>query len=252
MPDKGMLSLVGAGPGDPDLITVKGLRVIKDADLILYDALVNKQLLDSNPIAEKHYVGKRKGQHTYSQSEINKLVVYNVQKGKHVVRLKGGDVSVFARAAEEIEYASFFGIQTQVVPGISSYSGIAAQHQIPLTRRCEHESIWVTTGHTCKGQISEDIKHAAKSSATIVILMGMTKIKDIQTELLKYKSEDYPVAIVQNGTLPNEKHHVTNLGNLVQDVLKHNLQSPALIIVGYAVVDNVCKLVSTKSIPQLA
>ena len=252
MPDKGMLSLVGAGPGDPDLITVKGLQVIKDADLILYDALVNKQLLDSNPAAEKHDVGKRKGQHTYSQTEINKLIVYNVQKGKHVVRLKGGDVSVFARAAEEIEYASFFGIQTQVVPGISSYSGIAAQHQIPLTRRCEHESIWVTTGHTCKGQISEDIKHAAKSSATIVILMGMTKIKDIQTELLKYKSEDYPVAIVQNGTLPNEKHHVTNLGNLVQDVLKHNLQSPALIIVGYAVVDNVCKLVSTKSIPQLA
>jgi len=252
MPGKGMLSLVGAGPGDPDLITVKGLRVIKDADLILYDALVNKQLLDSNPAAEKHDVGKRKGQHTYSQTEINKLIVYNVEKGKHVVRLKGGDVSVFARAAEEIEYASFFGIQTQVVPGISSYSGIAAQHQIPLTRRCEHESIWVTTGHTCKGQISEDIKHAAKSSATIVILMGMTKIKDIQTELLKYKSEDYPVAIVQNGTLPNEKHHVTNLGNLVQDVLKHNLQSPALIIVGYAVVDNVCKLVSTKSIPQLA
>ena len=252
MPDKGMLSLVGAGPGDPDLITVKGLRVIKDADLILYDALVNKQLLDSNPAAEKHDVGKRKGQHTYSQTEINKLIVYNVQKGKHVVRLKGGDVSVFARAAEEIEYASFFGIQTQVVPGISSYSGIAAQHQIPLTRRCEHESIWVTTGHTCKGQISEDIKHAAKSSATIVILMGMTKIKDIQTELLKYKSEDYPVAIVQNGTLPNEKHHITNLENLVQDVLKHNLQSPALIIVGYAVVDNVCKLVSTKSIPQLA
>ena len=252
MPDKGMLSLVGAGPGDPDLITVKGLRVIKDADLILYDALVNKQLLDSNPAAEKHDVGKRKGQHTYSQSEINKLIVYNVQKGKHVVRLKGGDVSVFARAAEEIEYASFFGIQTQVVPGISSYSGIAAQHQIPLTRRCEHESIWVTTGHTCKGQISEDIKHAAKSSATIVILMGMTKIKDIQTELLKYKSEDYPVAIVQNGTLPNEKHHITNLGNLVQDVLKHNLQSPALIIVGYAVIDNVCKLESTKSIPQLA
>ena len=252
MPDKGMLSLVGAGPGDPDLITVKGLRVIKDADLILYDALVNKQLLDSNPAAEKHDVGKRKGQHTYSQTEINKLIVYNVQKGKHVVRLKGGDVSVFARAAEEIEYASFFGIQTQVVPGISSYSGIAAQHQIPLTRRCEHESIWVTTGHTCKGQISEDIKHAAKSSATIVILMGMTKIKDIQTELLKYKSEDYPVAIVQNGTLPNEKHHITNLGNLVQDVLKHNLQSPALIIVGYAVIDNVCKLESTKSIPQLA
>lgn len=252
MPGKGMLSLVGAGPGDPDLITVKGLRVIKDADLILYDALVNKQLLDSNPAAEKHDVGKRKGQHTYSQTEINKLIVYNVEKGKHVVRLKGGDVSVFARAAEEIEYASFFGIQTQVVPGISSYSGIAAQHQIPLTRRCEHESIWVTTGHTCKGQISEDIKHAAKSSATIVILMGMTKIKDIQTELLKYKSEDYPVAIVQNGTLPNEKHHITNLGNLVQDVLKHNLQSPALIIVGYAVVDNVCKLVSTKSIPQLA
>lgn len=214
MPDKGMLSLVGAGPGDPDLITVKGLRVIKDADLILYDALVNKQLLDSNPAAEKHDVGKRKGQHTYSQTEINKLIVYNVQKGKHVVRLKGGDVSVFARAAEEIEYASFFGIQTQVVPGISSYSGIAAQHQIPLTRRCEHESIWVTTGHTCKGQISEDIKYAAKSSATIVILMGMTKIKDIQTELLKYKSEDYPVAIVQNGTLPNEKHHVTNLGIL--------------------------------------
>ena len=251
MPDKGMLSLVGAGPGDPDLITVKGLQIIADADLILYDALVNKQLLDSNPVAEKHYVGKRKGHHAYTQSEINKLIVSNVQKGKHVVRLKGGDVSVFARATEEIEYASFFGIQTQVIPGISSYSGIAAQHQIPLTRRCKYESIWVTTGHTCKGEISKDLKHAAQSSSTIVILMGMTKIKEIQTEILKYKPENYPVAIVQNGTLPNEKQHVTNLGNLIQDVVKHDLQSPALIIVGPAVVDNVCKLVSTTSIPQL-
>ena len=251
MPDKGLLSLVGAGPGDPELITVKGTRTIADADLILYDALVNNQLLDINPAAEKHSVGKRKGQHTYSQSEINKLIVENIQKGKHVVRLKGGDVSVFARAAEEIEYASLFGLQTQVIPGISSYSGIAAQHQIPLTRRCEFESIWITTGHTCKGKISDDLKYAAQSSATIVILMGMTKIKDIQTELLKHKPKDYPAAIVQNGTLPNEKHFVTSLGTLVEDVIKNDLQSPALIIVGHAVIDQVCKLLATSSVPEL-
>lgn len=245
MLDKGLLTLVGAGPGDPELITLKGLKAIDAADVILYDALANKELLSSNKKALTYYVGKRKGKHSHSQTEINHLIVSNARKGKHVVRLKGGDVSVFARAAEELEYAALFGIETKVIPGISSYSGIAAQHQIPLTRRCENESIWITTGYTCEGEISNDIQYAAQSSATVVIFMGMSKLASIQKEFLQYKPFEYPVAVVQNGTLPNEKQLVTNLGKLTEDVKKNNLENPAILIVGHAVTSTVSKLLST-------
>ena len=145
--------MVGAGPGDPDLLTIKGLRAIQKAD-VLYDALINPALLDHNPHAEKIFVGKRRGFVKKSQLEINALIVLFASRGLDVVRLKGGDPLVFGRACEELEAAKEAHIPTAVIPGIASYTGIAAQHQIPLTKRAEHESFWVVTGHTRSGKLS--------------------------------------------------------------------------------------------------
>lgn len=233
----GRITIVGAGPGDPELITIKGINAIKEAEVILYDALVNKEILSHNTIGEHYFVGKRKGEHSFKQTEINNMLVNFVREGKNVVRLKGGDVSVFARAAEEIEYAERFGISAQLIPGISSFTGIAAAHRIPLTKRCQFESIWVTTGYTCDGKPSDDIVHAAKSSATVVILMGMTHLGEIMSIFKKHKPANFPVAIVQNGTLPNEKWVKGTLNTIASRVKEECISNPATIFVGYAVED---------------
>lgn len=233
----GSLTIVGAGPGDPELITIKGVEAIKQADIILYDALVNEKLLDHNHAGQHYFVGKRKGEHSFKQSEINSMLVGFVQQGKRVVRLKGGDVSVFARAAEEIAYAELHGISPKLIPGISSFTGIAASHRIPLTKRCLYESIWVSTGYTCDGRPSADIAHAAKSSATVVILMGMTHLKEIVEVFREHKPECYPIGIVQNGTLPNEKWITGTLGTIVDLVEEEKIGNPATIFIGPAVSD---------------
>ena len=233
----GSLTIVGAGPGDSELITVKGIHAIKKADVILYDALVNPVMLKHNINGKHYFVGKRKGEHSFKQSEINVMLVDFVLEGKNVVRLKGGDVSVFARAAEEIMCAENFGISPLLIPGISSFTGIAAAHRIPLTRRCQFESIWVTTGYTCDGNPSEDIIHAAKSSATVVILMGITHLKEIMSIFGKHKPANFPVAIVQNGTLPNEKWVKGTLSTIVGKAKEEGIRNPATIFVGHAVED---------------
>ncbi len=234
MTTKGKISLIGAGPGDIELITVKGVRILKEADVILYDALVNEGFLDYNPTAEKIYVGKRLGRHSKKQFEINQLIVQLAQQGKKVVRLKGGDVSVFARASEELEAAQLFGIETELIPGISSYSGIAAKHQIPLTKRGESESFWVITGHTAKGNASSDIALAAQSTATILILMGIKNLPSIINEFKKHKSDSYPIAIIQNGTMPNEKVVLADIEHIEQAVEETRISNPALIVIGPA------------------
>ncbi len=234
---KGVLTLVGAGPGDPDLITLKGVNAIKKADIILYDALVNAEILAHNTTGDHYFVGKRKGEHSYKQHEINSMLIDFVLEGKNVVRLKGGDVSVFARAAEEIAYAEKHGIFATLIPGISSYSGIAAAHRIPLTKRCTYESIWVSTGYTCDGKPSPDIVQAAQSSATVVLLMGMSHLEEIVAIFRKHKPAYYPVGIVQNGTLPNEKWVTGTLENIVSIVEENSISNPATIFVGPAVQD---------------
>lgn len=234
---KGSLTIVGAGPGDPELITLKAVNALKNAEVILYDALVNPILLEHTKNAEHYFVGKRKGAHSFKQAEINTMLVSFVNEGKKVVRLKGGDVSVFARAAEEISYAERFGITANLIPGISSFSGIAAQNRIPLTRRCQYESIWVTTGYTCDGKPSPDIVHAAQSTATVVILMGMTHLPEIVALFRIHKPENHPIAVVQNGTLPNEKSITGTLDNIVERVKEQGIQNPAAIFVGPAVND---------------
>lgn len=234
MRNKGKITLVGAGPGDIELITVKGVRAIKEADILLYDALVNVGLLEYNTTAKRVYVGKRLGKHSKSQDEINQLIIRYAQQGKHVVRLKGGDVSVFARSSEEIQSAEIFDIPVELIPGISSYSGIAAKHQLPLTKRGESESFWVITGYTSKGKISGDISLAAQSSATVIVLMGMSKLLEIVSEFRKYKSIDYPIAIIQNGTMPNEKVIVGDLESIQTGVIEQGISNPALIVLGPA------------------
>ena len=244
---KGKIQLVGAGPGDPELITLKGLKAIQNAEVILYDALINPKLLDYNSKALKVFVGKRRGIAHKTQEEINALLVSYALEDKRVVRLKGGDPLIFGRAAEELRYAALFNIETAVIPGISSYAGIAAQHQIPLTQRGVNESVWITTGHTENGQISKDIRLAAQTDATVIVLMGMRFLSIIIQEFLKYKPASYPVAIIQNGTTENEKVIVGTLDNILTQKNTHQIDNPANVVFGAGVIDTVTRYKNLKS-----
>jgi len=237
--NKGTLTLVGAGPGDPDLLTLKGLKAIQKAHVIMYDALINPLLLEHNPKALKIFVGKRRNFVKKTQKEINALIVKYASKGMDVVRLKGGDPMVFGRACEELEVAQEAQISTAVVAGIASYAGIAAKHQIPLTKRAEHESFWVVTGHTRSGKLSSDIALAAQSTATVLVLMGMRFLPDIVDHFKKYKSGSHPVAVIQNGTTPAEKSLVANLDTIVDQVDEYDIDNPAVLIFGLAAKDPV-------------
>jgi len=174
------LLLVGAGPGDPELITLKAVRAIQSADVILYDALANTGLLQyARPGAVTRFVGKRYGCHALSQQEINQLILEYAFSHGRVVRLKGGDPFVFGRAQEEIDAARQAGIAVEVIPGISSALAVPTTQMIPLTCRGVNESFWVTTGTTQSGAISPDLMLAAQSSATVIILMAMSKLEII-------------------------------------------------------------------------
>lgn len=229
------LTLLGAGPGDPELISVKGLSALKAADVVLYDALVSPELLAQAPNALTVYVGKRAGHHKMTQQEINRLIVeYALQYG-HVVRLKGGDPFVFGRGHEEIEHAEKFGIATEVIPGISSATGIAGLHKIPLTRRGVTESFWVITGTTLEGTLSEDVQHAARSHATVVILMGLSRLAEIVKVFKDTGKPKLPVAVIQNGSLPDEKTAFGTIETIESEVKEKALKAPAVIIIGEVV-----------------
>lgn len=227
------LTLVGAGPGDQDLITVKGIKSLADADVILYDALVNEELLSYAPErALTIFVGKRAGRHYLQQHEINRLIVKYSYSHGHVVRLKGGDPFVFGRGLEEIEYAESHGIETHIVPGISSALSIPAMQHIPLTHRGVSESFWVVTGTTKEGSLSEDLALAAQSTATVVILMGMKKLNEIVAVFKTYNKQDTSVAIVQNGSRYNEKVALGTVNTISEVVREQGLSSPAIILIG--------------------
>ncbi|WP_236975761.1 uroporphyrinogen-III C-methyltransferase [Membranihabitans maritimus] len=228
------LSLVGGGPGDPKLITLKAIETLEKADIILFDALVNNSLLDYAKNAQKIFVGKRRGWSRYTQPEINRLIVKMANKFGHVVRLKGGDPMVFGRAQDEIAYAEKHGLVVDVVPGISSYSGIAAYNQVPITSRGVSQGFWVLTATNSRGELSSDIAIAAQSSSNILILMGTRKLPQIVEKFKSFHGEDYPIALVQNGTTPNEKVVVGKLSNIEESVKKHRISNPAVIIIGEA------------------
>lgn len=230
------LTLVGAGPGDPELITLKGINALKAADIVLYDALVSEEILKFIPSGVPTLsVGKRAGRHSFSQQEINELIVECAFLYGHVVRLKGGDPFVFGRATDEIETAHEYGIPYSVVPGISSAIAVPAAANIPVTSRGVSESFWVVTGTTKEGAISGDIALAAKSTATIVILMGLKKLGEIVSLFEAEGKHDLPVAIIQNGTLPNEKRVIGTIATIQSLAAQELLGPPAIIVVGEVV-----------------
>jgi uroporphyrin-III C-methyltransferase len=227
------LTVVGAGPGDPELITLKAINALSEADVILYDALVNKELLKYAPLDTlKIYVGKRKNKHEYTQEQINNLIVDLAFTHGRVVRLKGGDPFVFGRGSEEIAHADAFNIETAVVPGISSSIGVAGASGIPVTHRGIAESFWVVTATKQDGTLSSDIYDAAKSKATVVILMGLSKLEEIAEAFKQEGKNDIPVAVIQNGTLATENVALGTIDTIVQEVKEQTIKSPAVIIIG--------------------
>ncbi|WCC43324.1 uroporphyrinogen-III C-methyltransferase [Tenacibaculum finnmarkense] len=230
------LTVIGAEPGDVDLITLKAIKVLKIADVVLYDALVNDELLSYiNPKAEVIFVGKRRGCYRYQQEQINELIVARAKSQGHVVRLKGGDPFIFGRGAEEMEYAAKFDVAVAVVPGISSSLAVAASQNIPLTKRGYAESFWVITGTTKEHKLSSDIALASKSNATVVILMGMGKLSEIVSLFKQENKQDLPVAIIQNGTTSEEKIGIGTVDTIEQIVLENQLENPAIIVLGEVV-----------------
>lgn len=233
---KPFLSLVGAGPGDPELITLKAMRCIETADVILYDALASIQLLSyAKPEARITYVGKRYGCHALSQLEINQLIIEEAKVYGHVVRLKGGDPFVFGRAQEEIEAAMEAGIPAEVIPGITSAIAVPAAQMIPLTCRGISESFWVTTGTTRSGDISGDIRLAAQSTATVVILMAMSKLEAIMDIFTAAGKAETPVAIIQDGTTERERMVMGKVKDISFRAQHAGLGNPAIIVVGEVV-----------------
>ena len=232
---KGKLSVVGAGPGDVELITLKAIKALRSADVVLYDALVDTQLLEYSPDAEKIFVGKRKGCYAYQQQQINELIVERASQGLHVIRLKGGDPFVFGRGAEEMEYAAGQGIDVAAVPGISSSVSVPAAANIPVTKRSYSESFWVITGTTRDHKLSGDIELAAKSSATVVILMGMSKISLIMELFRREGKSDTAVAVIQNGTTAEEKIGIGTVNSIESEVERLELSNPAIIVIGEVV-----------------
>jgi uroporphyrin-III C-methyltransferase len=230
------VTLVGAGPGDAELITLKGVRILQSADVVLYDALVGEEILEFIPgQIPRVCVGKRAGSHSYSQDEINELIVDMAYLYGHVVRLKGGDSFVFGRGGEELEFASRRGLQTAVVPGISSALAVPAAINIPVTMRGVSESFWVVTGTTMSGKISGDVALAAKSTATVVILMGLNKLEEITKLFSDQGKSNTPVAIIQNGTLKTQKNIVGTVDTIVEKAKMSNIGGPAIIVVGEVV-----------------
>lgn len=231
----GRLTVVGAGPGDVELITLKGVKALQSADVVLYDALVDDRLLEYAQQAEHIFVGKRKGCYSYQQEQINELIVQRASRGLHVVRLKGGDPFVFGRGAEEMEYAARYGLEVAVVPGISSATSVPALQNIPVTKRGASESFWVITGTTKEHKLSSDVALAAQSSATVVILMGMSKLSEIMALFKKQGKSETPVAIIQEGSTENEKIGVGTVASIEKAVEEQGLTNPAIIVIGEVV-----------------
>lgn len=230
------LTLIGAGPGDPELLTLKAYQVLQKAELILYDALLHPDVLDYAPAGTiRRFVGKRAGAHTYTQAEINAMIVKGAQTHGHVVRLKGGDPFVFGRGYEEIHHAASHGIETAVIPGVSSATSLTALQKMPLTARGKNKSFWVLTGCTADRTIPDDIYLAAQTDATAVILMGLRKIEQIMTVYEKAGQSELPAAVIVNGSLADETVITGQVNTLAQKVQSHSIQGPALIVIGEAV-----------------
>ena len=229
------VTLVGAGPGDIELLTIKGLKAIQKADVILYDALVNEQLLLEAPNAKHIFVGKRKGFKAYSQDEINRLIVESAFEYGNVVRLKGGDSFVYGRGFEEIEFVEAFGIKTEVVPGISSSISVPALAGIPVTHRSVSNSFYVLTGTLSDGSFNPEFKNAVNSNGTVVVLMGLSKISNICELYRTHGKHNKSIAVISNGSLENQRTVVGKIDTIENIVKAESIQAPAIILIGEVV-----------------
>ncbi|MEM9986991.1 MAG: uroporphyrinogen-III C-methyltransferase [Bacteroidota bacterium] len=226
-------TLVGAGPGDPELITLKGIKALQQAQVVLYDALVHPDLLlHAPPSAKRIFVGKRAGQASHSQSQINYLIAAYAHAYGHVVRLKGGDPFIFGRGMEEKLYAERFGIPVRVVPGLSSVNAAPGLQGIPLTQRGVNESFWVITGTTSQRQLSTDLALAARSSATVVILMGTRKLGEIMNLFREQGKHELPVGVIFSASLPNEVAIYGTVESIETAVAATPHEGPGIILVG--------------------
>ena len=233
----GQCTLVGAGPGDPELLTLKALKAIQAATVLFVDDLVNPEIVAfAQPDARVVYVGKRGGCKSTPQAFIEKLMVMAVKEGDNVVRLKGGDPFIFGRGGEEIEALQAAGIEVTVINGITS--GLAAMTSlgVPLTHREHAHGVVFVTGHAKPGDVGTDwallASTAAQAKLTLVIYMGIAGAEQIQNELLQGLAASTPVAIIQNASLPTQRHAVTTLGSLRSAIEREGLQSPSVIVVG--------------------
>jgi len=237
MPDAGEVYLVGGGPGDPDLLTFKALRLMQQADVVVYDRLVSPAVLELvRRDAERIYAGKERDRHAIPQDQINALLVKLAKEGKRVCRLKGGDPFIFGRGGEEIATLMQEGVAFQVVPGITAASGCATYAGIPLTHRDYSQSVTFVTGNLKDGTINLNWDALAKPNQTIVFYMGLHGIKTICKELVAHGVADtMPAALVQQGTTPNHQVYIGNLRNLPSLVEEAEVKPPTLIIVGEVV-----------------
>ncbi|KAJ8432441.1 hypothetical protein Cgig2_027738 [Carnegiea gigantea] len=235
----GNVCLLGTGPGDPELLTIKALKVIQSADLLLYDRLVSHDVLDLvSPNARLLYVGKTAGYHSRTQEEIHELLLSFAEAGANVVRLKGGDPLVFGRGGEEMDFLRQKGIHVRVIPGITAASGIAAELGIPLTHRGIANSVRYLTGHSRKGGTDPLFvaENAADPDSTLVVYMGLSTLPSLAQKLMRHGlPADTPSVAVERGTTPQQRTVFAELKDLADKIASEGLVSPTLLIIGKVV-----------------
>ncbi len=234
----GKVYLTGAGPGDIDLLTVKALRVVREADVIIYDRLANPDILkEAKPGCEFVYVGKEDGRHTLPQDQINEVIYKKAMENESVVRLKGGDPLVFGRGGEEAKYLRERGVEFEFIPGVTSAISVPAYAGIPVTHRGVAVSFKVVTGHETPNKEHSQVDwESMKADETIIFLMGLHNLRNIAENLVKVgRPKDTPCAVISKGTTPDQKSVTGTLENIYEKVKDAQIQTPALIVVGKVV-----------------
>lgn len=222
--------LVGAGPGDPELITLKAVKILKKADVVLYDKLANEEILNYAQNAKLIYVGKQAGHHSKTQDEINEILVKEAKENNIVVRLKGGDPFIFGRGGEEMLALAGEELEFESIPGVTSAIGVPTTIGLPVTHRGVATSVTFVTGHEDPTKQSKQVKWDFNAD-TIIILMGIGNLAENTAEIMKYKDPQTPVCVIENGTMENEKIITGTLENIA----KKDIKPPALVVIGHVV-----------------
>ena len=236
-PPVGRVYLVGAGPGDPELLTLRAVRLLQQAQVVVYDHLVSSAVLEFvSPKAQRIYAGKRRNEHTLRQEEINTLLISLATQGKQVVRLKGGDPFIFGRGGEELQALAARGIDFEVVPGVTAASGVASYAGIPLTHRDYAQSCIFVTGHLKNGTADLDWPSLVRLNQTVVIYMGLGGLPEICRQMMAHgAAPNLPIAVVQDGSIASQKVVTGTLIDMPDRVARAGLKSPCLTIIGNVV-----------------